>query len=333
MRSHFIIGAVGMAGVVLSGGCGSGGPGPRDADGPAWVSPGEMRGVPAAAGTPVLVMNGESIGWESLVAPLAEAGGAPVVEELVLTAGLRREFLKRDWTLTSADLEAERRAYEENLAAQGGAGGAASAIVDGVRRARGLGPARFAALIERNAMLRRLVKEEVTVTGEEVALATGVRYGPKVRARLIVLGDERAAGEVRGRLADAAGAELVERFAAEARRQSIDPSGPSGGVNEPVSPSDPSLPVAMRRALAETPVGSVSPVVALDGTWAVVLVEERVDGSAIDPAAVRESMEREVRLRKERIAMEEVARRMVESAAVTVFDPSLRYGWESRRRR
>ncbi|MCC6675569.1 MAG: peptidylprolyl isomerase [Phycisphaerales bacterium] len=326
MKSSFIIVAVAL-GITLAA-CGSDGPG-MVSSGP---RPGGTSGVPApASGTPVLVVNGESLGWEALVAPLGEAGGGPVVEELVLTTALRREFIKREWTLTPEDLEAERRAYGENLEAQGTAAPPGT-VVDGVRRARGLGPARFAGLIERNAMLRRMVRDEVAVSAEEVELATVVRYGPKVRARLIVVDSERAAGEIRSRLQEA-GAELTERFSLEAKRQSVDSTGPAGGVNEPVSPQDPSLPVAMRRALAETPVGTVSAVIGLERTWALVLPEERIDGVAIDPAAVRPVMEREVRLRKERIAMEEVARRLVESASVTVFDASLRYGWEGRRRR
>lgn len=303
-------------------------------DGPAPARPGgggAAPGVTASSG-PVVVINGESLGWEALTPPLAEAGGGPVVEEMVLTTTLRREFLKRGWTLTKEDLEAEQRAFSDNLEAQGSPAQAGT-IVDGVRRARGLGPARFAALIERNAMLRRMVRDEVTVTAEEVELAARIRYGPKVRARLIVVETEREAAEVHTRLAGLAGAELAARFDQEARRSSIDPSGARGGLGEAVSPADPSIPVALRRAIDLTPVGTLSAVIALDRTYAMVLPEERIDGPAVDPAAVGPAMEREVRLRKERIAMEEVARRMVESAAVTVFDPSLRYGWESRRRR
>lgn len=340
MKAIFIIAAAGVAGMIaVTGlaGCESAGGGPA---GGGSGRPAVMSGAPASMpgpGTPVLVVNGESLGWEALMGPLGEAGGGPVVEELVLTTALRREFLRREWTLSAEDLEAERRAYSENLEAQGNASASqAGTVVDGVRRARGLGPARFAGLIERNAMLRRMVRDEVTVTAEEVEQATVLKYGPKVRARLIVVETERAASEIRSRLVEPgepAGPSLTDRFGHEARRSSMDVSGASGGVNDPVSPADPSLPVAMRRALLETPVGTVSPVIALERTYAMVLPEERLDGVAIDPAAVRPAIEQEVRLRKERIAMEEVARRLVENASVTVFDPSLRYGWEGRRRR
>lgn len=328
MRSLTLIALLPLSLLLAS--CDSGPQGIRPEAGPGGTTASAGTGRPPD-GTPVVVINGESLSWDSIVAPLAEAGGGPVVEELVLTSALRREFIRRDWTLTPEDLDGERRAFEENLEALGVTGQVASAV-ESVRRARGLGPARFAALIERNAMLRRLVRDEIAITPEEVDLAMQLRYGPKVRARLIVVETEREASEVLARLREA-GPELPARFAQEARRVSIDPTGPRGGANEPVSPSDPSLPVAMRRALEQTAVGEVSPVVALDRSFALVFPEERIGAAAVDPESARPAAEREVRLRKERIAMEEVAVRLVDSASVTVFDASLRYGWEGRRRR
>lgn len=329
-KSFFIVAA------VFVGGCASDDapPSPRDSEGLAPARPATApRGLDAKSDNPVLVINGESVGWDDLVGPLGEAGGGPVVEELVLTSALRREFLRRGWTLTQGDIDAEQALFNQNLEVMAGPG-AQGSPVEAVRRARGIGPARYAALLERNAMLRQVVRDDVVVTAEEVDVAMAVRHGSKVRVRLIVAPTEREASEIHGRLVEAkrAGADLRSKFAEEATRWSIDPTGPGGGVNEPISPTDPSLPLALRRAIDLTPVNELSAVIALDRTFAIVLPEERIEALA-DPSAMRPAVEREARLRKERIAMEEVAKRMVETANVTVFDPSLRYGWENRRRR
>src|SRR5689334_21639487 len=107
------------------------------------------------------------MGWGDVVGPLGEACGGQVVEEFVLTSALRREFLRRGWSLSQADMDAERDLLTQNLESMAGPATQGSAV-DTIRKARGLGPARYPALLERNAMLRRMVKEEVTIAPEEI---------------------------------------------------------------------------------------------------------------------------------------------------------------------
>src|SRR5690606_4192657 len=135
-------------------------------------------------------------------------------------------------------------------------------LIAALRESRGLGDRRFAALLERNARLRRLAEERVRVSPEDVELAYRIRYGPRFRARVLLVRTERRAAEIRAELA-AAEAGLPGRFAEAAARWSVDPSGPRGGVVEPISPLDPAYPAAVRRLLPTMEVGQLSPVIAV----------------------------------------------------------------------
>ncbi len=282
---------------------------------------------------PLLVAN-SAIGWDEVRARLAEIGGAQAVEELVLEHQLREQLALNGLALQPADVERERALFEQTLrrASPPGEEPAVSQALMRVRRARGLGPERFEALLRRSAMLRMLVASTVRISEEDVRASLEVRYGPRVRCSIIVVSAEEEARRLRLRLAEVPPAELAERFAAEARLISVDPSGARGGQIDPVSPADPTFAGAFRETLRGLTPGSVSPVVVFDRGYAVVLVEETLPGSNPPPDAEREARE-DVRQRSERIEMDRLAARLLNSAPVTVFDPGLNWSWNNRTER
>jgi hypothetical protein len=85
----------------------------------------------------------------------------------------------------------------------------------------------------------------------------------------------------------------------------------------------------VRQTLAEMAPGDLSPVVALERGYGLFLVE------GVDPASgpgleeARDEIARELRRRQERLLMDELARSLIDSARVTVFDPSLDWSWRA----
>lgn len=281
---------------------------------------------PGASGSslPAAMVGGRGVSTGDLGAALLELGGKQALEELALDRALAQELDTKNLRISDEDLARERRLLEDELTARGvGEGAGTVGLVDRVRRSRGLGPARFAALLRRNAGLRMLVQESVFVVPEEIAVERAVRFGEKVRARVIVVESEQKAAAVRGRvLRETEG--LVGRFAQEAFEQSTDASAGSGGLVRAFSAEDPAVPSVIRSAVRSMREGEVSPVLALDDGFALVLVEGRTPASA--PAS-EEGLEASVRRRKEREAMEALAGHLLGSQSVTVFDESLRWGW------
>lgn len=280
---------------------------------------------------PAALLNGEPVAWAALQPALAEAAGGLVLEEIVLNALLDRELASRGLTLPSDAVATER----EHLVAMLQAGAAADEnqaerLIDSLRRSRRLGNERFRSLLERNAKLRLLVADTIFVTDAELQQAFHVRYGPKYRARVILVLTEREAAEIRDDLTSRP-ENLPMRFAEAAARSSLDPSGPRGGILDPISPADPTYPAAIVRVLQGLEPGQLSPVVAVDRGYALVLLEEQLPAGPETLADVRSALEREVRLGKERAAMESLAARLLGAAKLTILDRSLEWGWQARR--
>ncbi|MBZ0172103.1 MAG: hypothetical protein K8E66_06970, partial [Phycisphaerales bacterium] len=154
---------------------------------------------PVTAPAP-LSIDREAVGWEVLLPRLAEAAGGLVVEETTLDRLLEQELARRGMAITDADISRERDWLA--LSITGGVGVPASELDDltyELRQRRGLGPVRFGALLKRNAMLRALVQDRVTVRSDQLELAWRVRHGERLRIRIIVTPTEREAQSLAAR--------------------------------------------------------------------------------------------------------------------------------------
>lgn len=271
------------------------------------------------------LIGNESITWNELSAPLAEAAGGAVLEELCLDRLIAREMQFRGLQLEPGAIEREERLLVEALTTTAGlAPGQEAELLRQLRASRGLGEHRYAALLKRNAMLRRMVRDEVVVTPQDVSQAHEIRYGQRFQTRLILTRTEREAAAAADRL------RAGERFADVAFSASTDPSRLRGGFLGDISPADPSFALALRKAIVALPVGTPSGVIALDQGYAIVLVEQVHSASAIPLESVASELEREVRLVRERAAMDRLAGQLLRAADITVLDPALEWSWRGR---
>ncbi len=306
---------------------------------PASVPGDLLASQPDRAGQdrPAAVLDSRAIGWPEVAPLLAEAAGAVVLEEVLLSRVLDDEARAQGVRVSDADIAAERAILLETLAdAAQAAPDNAERLLAQVRVSRGLGDRRFADLLKRNAQLRALVRMRsgpggVSVTPEDVEQAIDLKHGPRVRARMILVRAEAQAARALERL------DAGEPFAEVAMDLSADPSRLRGGLLDPVSTADPAYPVAFRRALEQTPVGRHSRAVMVPWDnapgYVVVRVEERIPGDGEDRAAVAPRVEREVRMVRERAAMDRLARDLIDNAAgrLSVLDASLEWSWRTRR--
>ena len=334
--------------VVLAGalgvvGCASG---PRDpmenlAQGRAEAPAGPRTGGSSASGRvgegelrPAVVVNGRPVAWEDVWEPMAEHSGGTVVSEVVLDSILAQEMVDRGVTIGASEVEAERAALTRTIVEGVGVGDQqAQQLAREVMLARGLGPHRMDRLLRRNAMLRVLARESVVVDEATLRRAYEVEHGRRYVTRVITVGTSREASEVWSQLAAGPSDTLRSRFAEAAVARSTDPTGGAGGLIGAISPSDTSLPGPLREAVASTPAGSMGPVMAFDNSFAIAMVESVMEPTGVAFESVRPGLEVTVRDRLERLQMDVIAREMLASARVSVFDRSLNWGWESGRPR
>lgn len=285
---------------------------------------------------PVMV-NGSPIGWEELRPLLAEASGRAIVEETVLGRLVEAECRRRDVTVTRADVEAEQTflidALTDAQPVPAGNPDNVQQLVARVRAQRGLGPERWRALLERNAMLRALVRDSVVTTDESLDRTHALLYGPDYPARLIVVPTARDAARAVERI------KAGETFAEVAADVSTDPSADRGGIIDPINTADPTWPQAIRRTVEDLAqagaigrAGLVSDPVLLDEGFAIVWLEREPDPKHVPSvSAVRSELERLVRLEQERLLMQREARRLLDEARVDVLDRSLEWSRASAR--
>lgn len=292
------------------------------------AQPGTPAGSPVT--TPAAIVDSQPIHTADLASTLAELAGARALEEVILDRALAAELATRSLTLSRELVDAERTLLERAIADEARVDGAqAQRLLEDMRRTRGLGPKRYAALLWRNAALRTLAASEVHVDDKDVALALDLAFGSKVRARLIVVDDERHAAEIRARLA-AQSETLSVVFAAEAFRASTDATGSRGGLLPEFHLSDPEFPPALRDAARTLEPGGLSPVLTLTGGYAILLLEAHVAPTGTPGEAERNAARERLRRRLERQEMDRVARSLLAKAQVTVFDDALRWSWETR---
>lgn len=281
---------------------------------------------------PAVVLAGDTWSLAQLTPYLAESAGAVILEEILLTTLAERELNRAGMILSPQDIEAERAELVRALSDQN-VQGDPSTLITAVRRSRGLGDNRFELLLRRTAALRKLVTSDITITDEEVALAHRIRYGSRYRTRLIMTSTEREAALIVSQLRPLDPSTRRARFIQYAVDQSIDSSANAGGLLEPISAADPSYPATVRSALASLQPGDMSPVLAMNPNYAIVLVEEITPDQNVPLASVASSLRTDIRRRQERLAMDRKAQILMESTSPTVIDPSLQWSWRTRESR
>jgi hypothetical protein len=314
----------------------------------------QPREAPPVREQPAALVNGEPVTWGELQPMLAEAAGGAVLQEAVLDRLLMARSKTQAILITPDDIAAERRLLVDTIARDAGAGpDDAERLLERVRQTRGLGEERFTRLLDRNARMRKLVAPTVQVSEEEVAQAAEMLLGAKYRIRVLVTKGQGDAAAIRRDLTARLGAVFVgqqvvgsalgcvlvgepfawrtpaaalsEAFARAAMKSSIDTSAGRGGLLEPISTADPAYPSSVRQCLRTLVPGQVSPVLAVDRGFALVLLEEVVPGESPILEASLASVRERVRARRQRRAMDALAEQLLGEAQIRVMDRSLEW--------
>ena len=283
---------------------------------------------------PLAYVDGQPLGRDDLFEPLLEAAGGEVLAEVVLDRMIRRRLGQRAMRIDDEQIEKERQRVLESLS---GDEDEATRLLEELRRRRGLGERRFEALLHRNAALRRLVSDRVqNIEEEALRHEYRMRHGERYRVRVLVVDSFEQASQLRRRAMENPAA-----FSDLAATHSTDISADRGGLLSPISPADTSYPQSLREVLPnlaervrEDDAGGaerISDVIAAEGQFAVVKLEEKIEPEAVEFADVRQRLEAQVRRRLERGHMRQLAREMLAEADVTVLDPALERSWRQQR--
>ena len=284
--------------------------------------------APASSG-PLAYLDGEPLGFTTgpdgasagLGDAMLDAAGGEALADLVLERQLRQQLDTRDLAISEDDLVDEKR---DLLASLSDDPDTAARLLDNLRVTRRLGDRRFSALLWRNAALRMLVRDDVTIDEPLLRQAFEVNHGRRVQARLLTVASLADARSARRRI------DRGEAFADVAADLSTDASAARGGLLPPISPVDPTYPRSIRNAVAKLGVGDLTDIIALDSGYAILQGMGEVPADDLSYKDAKPELERRLRNRLERLRMESLARTLLQRADVTVLNPTLAQRWRER---
>ena len=280
----------------------------------------------------VALIAGEPIRADRLQRDLIERAGAWALSDLILDELLDQELAARGLSITQADIEAEEARFVRSGAGEAD-GAQPYVLLNRIRAANGLGQDRYPRLLRRTAILRTLVAMEAVPSEQEYELAQTIAFGPQYRVRLFVSPDRSAATALRNEVLaaqsnDPNSARWV--FADACSAGSVHPSSARGGLIERISPDDPAYPPVLSQAIRETPAMGISPVLAGDSGFMLVMVESITPAVAPTPVQ-KQSVRDQLTLRKEQAAMERLANRLILENEIIVMDRALNKAWNDAR--
>lgn len=291
------------------------------------AEPSTSPAAAAADPAPAVVarVNGRDVPRGALLTPLLRGYGPVVLEDLVLLEVVRQHAATRGLTLTSRDRAAELERVLQDMA-PGRSRGEQLNLLRYMLRSRGMARAHFDLVLDKQALLRRLVADEVHVDDQAVQVEYQRNFGPRAVIRLLAVSELRRAEQARQHLQSGADfAALIDEFSEDQATLG------RGGELGPFSAADVDVPEAIRQASFTLEPGQVSDIVFYRDAeqrpwWALLRVETLEPGSTVPLAEVRADMEQAARRRAVQAAMAELQQRLRQEAQVRILDSDLRRG-------
>ena len=272
---------------------------------------------------PAALVNGQSVTWGELRVALTELAGAEALQELILDRKISEALAIARITISPDDIVGERKLLLESMSDDPDV---SIRLLDELRDRQKLGPVRFEAMLRRNAGLRALIRDNVSMNDHAIESMHDLVHGPKRQARIMVLPDLKTAEAAQNLIRSGV------NFSDVAVEMSTDSSSARGGLLQPVSRSDPAYPESLRQTLWTLNVGEISGPVLLEDSYALIMLIKRIAGDGVKVNDARPSLERLVRINQERLLMDQLARRMLAESTVSVFDDALNDSWKRKAR-
>jgi foldase protein PrsA len=263
---------------------------------------------------------------------LKEAHGLTVLQQMMALELARQETARRGVQVSPNDVDVEyrrrlarlypvdpatpvelsRRQQEQALAV----------VLD----REGISRQEFMLKVERDAHVRKLAERELTIDENVLRAEYAMLYGAKVQLRMILCGSLSDVEQVR---------ELLDRgqeFAAIARERSSDPyTASTGGLTQPFSLEDASVPAVLREAARRLKPAEVSSTIRVGEQYAIIRLEKELPASDVEYSDVREQVLQTYRQRVVPERMTRITGDLIGKARVVILDPLLRQQYEQRR--
>jgi foldase protein PrsA len=225
-------------------------------------------------------VNGEAITWEALAKECVERHGKEVLENMINRTIIQQECSRRGITVSEAEVDQEILEISKKF------GLALDQWYKMLEAERNLTPQQYRRdIIWPMLALKKLAGRDVEITEEMLKLAYEDNYGPRVKARMIVLDNIRRATEIWEKARKA-----PDDFESLARDYSLEPNSRAlGGVIPPIRKNSGAHENLRKAAFALTEPGEISGVLQVGPSQYAILkfegLTEPVDHDMADVQA------------------------------------------------
>src|SRR6185503_16463371 len=158
----------------------------------------------ASAAAPIAAVNGVGVDRRDFVRLLVQAHGLPLLQRIILRDLARQEAKRAGVSVDRKDIEAEYdMTIREALGADASgewSGAQREKFTDELVHMRGWSREELDIVMERQALLRRLVAGRIKITPEELRIAYNREHGEKVEVRHIQLAAARQWPQIKAQL-------------------------------------------------------------------------------------------------------------------------------------
>ena len=272
----------------------------------------------------VAIVNRRPVERERLLEVMFADHGAKTLEEIVLLEVVRQDAGQKGIIVSKEDISGEFDRILEQMS-PGKSRREQLALFEYMLESRKLGRWQFDLIVERQAILRRLVDPNVVVIEQMIAEEYERQHGRKVLVRQLVTGGFRSIQEAKKRL------EAGEDFTAVIELYSQDQvTLERGGLLGPFSKTDEEIPEQVRKeAFGLDEVGRESDIFRFYDEkniewWAILQLERDFPADNASITELREELIQTVKQRTIGVRMMELQRELRSQAEVIVLEPRLR---------
>jgi parvulin-like peptidyl-prolyl isomerase len=260
---------------------------------------------------------------------LWESRGLALLQQLVLRDVARQEAERLELSITPEDVDRE---YDLTLQADRFDGDdpenltptRREQLIDEWTRTRGVTRRELAIAMERQAYLRQMVKDRITITEAMLRREFARTHGEKVEVRHIQLDAPRTWPQIEQRI------KMGEDFAdlvADYSRNRL--SRQDRGLLPPFTAEDPGVPAAFAKVAFALEPGQISNPIEVEGSYHVLRLERRIPAEEVTFDQVEQELRKNLRARLLAEEMERLGQKLISGCKLRIEDRLLRQQYQA----
>ena len=277
-----------------------------------------------ASGEVMAIVNGRKIAMDRLHAILVDGYGLAIAQHILRTEIVKQAASSKGITVGDKEVSEEHERALRLTFSMAGSDAERQQMLNQLLLSRNYTYSTWLLIMQRNALLRKMIGTDFEVPDDAVRAAFGKRHG-----RMVVVSHIETKSHVAAKLVKSLAA--TRDFAALAREYSINPSGKTGGRLPPIGQDTQQVSPALKQvALAMTKIGEISDPVQVASRFHILKLEKIIEPKKVKYADEKDKIAAELKERLISGARKRLLEKLSEAADVEFVNPSLKTQFQQR---